>query len=63
MTTYLFDCKRCTNKAVNYLGEEWCREIMEGRKGCYIASGETGKDFVFKCGAYTTNPENTVLKF
>lgn len=57
MSEYKFSCKRCTNKLVNADGAEYCRPMFEGRKACYIESGETGKDFVFNCDEYSDKRE------
>lgn len=62
MSTYKYDCAKCTNKKVNFKGEEWCREISEGRNCLRIASGTTGKDFVFECNSYTLDPKERILK-
>lgn len=57
MSKYLFDCHKCTNKAVSAEGDLYCVPILSGKRGCYILSGNRGKDFVFACDYYQTEPK------
>lgn len=64
MSRYLYNCNKCTNKYQGFHnGEycEWCKPMVDGHKGCYILSGETGKDFVFACDHYTTEDRQVEL--
>lgn len=63
MAEYNCNCRKCTNICVNEKGEEWCRTVVEeGKSPLYIASGTCGKDFVFDCDCYSTDPDRTILK-
>ena len=57
MAKYLFNCNKCTNKLYRD-GYTYCKPIAKGHsdKACKIVSGTTGKDFVFGCKSYTTEP-------
>lgn len=58
MSKYLYNCNKCTNKAVSSDGSQYCLPRITGnrKKAGYILSGEAGKDFVFACDHYTTEP-------
>ena len=56
MTTYKHNCRKCTNKLTDGFGNYWCRPVVEGKRGTYIESGDSGKNFVLNCDHYTTEP-------
>ena len=60
MSTYLYDCKKCTNKSIGPLGE-YCKPMTEGKQTCYIKSGDCGKDYIFACDYYTTQDKQVSL--
>lgn len=62
MKKQLFNCFKCTNKSFSD-GSEYCKPMTEGKKACYIKSGETGKDYVFACDHYTTDPNQISFNF
>lgn len=61
MSKYLYNCHKCTNKAVSSDGSLYCLPMITGKKAVYILSGETGKDFVFACDEYQTEPRQFEL--
>ena len=61
MSTYKYDCRRCTNKAVAADGSIYCVPMIAGKPATYIESGNGGKDFVFNCSGYTTQAMQIVI--
>lgn len=61
MSTYLYDCRKCTNKIITASGEEYCKAIR-AHSECITIEGNTGKEYVFRCTGYSLDPEKTVFK-